>query len=485
MVPDSDHGSCVPLPVVWSPHSRPFDVVWDTNSEDFNGLPWNPLWAWQLDNAGVPDFASICGPAISGGSNVDANLLHQICTSQTVDVSTHWTLGPYCSGLINGHMTWTVAAATGMMTYADWSGNWELFDWNDGDYGVNFLGDPSLFPFPQGQGNPAAKCNGANCIMTTNETSLGLEFNDAETIDNAGDPWFQQMVNQVENGNNASIPTVSQFLSPNTFGFPGVEIGMIGIDGVHGGYTESHPTFALALRIGESNPTDTTLTEDWVFFLTNQGSGGGCSDTEWHWTTANNTYFIQLPGHPDATGMQIQGPFNPGGPSVWGWGGDSLVTMPRSADNAWTLIKVQSTAFPFGVDGEFTLTYTFPPGKSGQKKRTVPPALRGEGEKDKEDSFDVKAVASRITDPAVRAKFLADVEAAAAPFMKPPAGVKRVPVKVDTTPRVEVRTPGAASRGEVTRAVKVEGSVAQQRSEATKKLADTYGSKIPAAVRPK
>jgi len=159
--------------------------------------------------------------------------------------------------------------------------------------------------------------------------------------------------------------------------------------------------------------------------------------------------------------------------------------MPRTPDNAWTLIKVQSTAFPFGVDGEFTLTYTFPAGKSGQKKRTVRPLLKGEGEKDKEDSFDVKGVASRIAEPAVRAKFLADVEAAAAPFMKPPAGAKKVRVQVDTTARIEPRTPGAASRGELTKAVKVEGSAAKQRSEATKKLADTYRSKIPATVRPK
>jgi hypothetical protein len=444
------------------------------NSEDYNGLPWNPLWAWQLDNSGVPDFGSICGPAISGGDSVNANLLHQICTSQSVTLSTHWTLGPYCSGLINGHMTWTVAAQTGMMTYADWSGNWELFDWNDGDYGVNFLGDPGLFPFPQGQGNPPAKCDGANCIMTTNETSLGLEFNDAETIDNAGAPWWQQMVNQVENGNAASDPTVGQFLSPYTFGFPGVVIGMIGIDGVHGGYTESHPVFALALKTGESELVNNQLTENWVFFLTNRGSGGGCSDTEWHWTTANNTYYIQLPGYPDATKMDIQG-------YSWGWGESDPITMPRTPDKAWTLIKIQNSEYPFGVDGEFTLTYTFPAGHSNQKKKAAPRSAPA-GEKDREDTFDVKQASLQIADPAVRAKFLSDVEAASTPFMKPPPGLKRVQVQLDTTARIEPRTPGAASRGVLTQPVKVTGSIAEQRSVATKKLADTYGAKIQATV---
>ncbi|MGA2888651.1 MAG: hypothetical protein ABSE51_11410 [Terracidiphilus sp.] len=452
------------------------------NEEDYNGLPWNPLWAWQLDNSGVPDFASICGPAISGGDSINANLLHQICTSQSVTLSTHWTLGAYCSGLINGHLTWSVASQTGLMSYADWSGNYHWYDWDDGDYGLNFLDGPDLFPFPLGKGNPPAKCDGSNCGMTSNESSLGLEFNDSETIDNAGDPWWQQMVNQVENGNGASNPTVSQFLTGKTF-YPGVVVGMIGIDGVHGGYAESHPVFAIALKVADSGVVDNKLTEDWVFFLTNKGSGGGCSDTEWHWQTANNTYYIQLPGHPDATSMDIKGLNNVGFPAVWGWGGSNIISMPRSADKAWTLMKIQNSAYPFGVDGEFTLTYTFPAGKSNQKKRATPPTLPGE--KEKEDSFNVNDVASRITDPAVKAKFLADVQAAAKAFTNPPPGAKRVQVQVDTTAKIEPRTPGAASRGEITQPTKVAGSVEEQRSDATKKLADTYRTKIPATAPPK
>jgi hypothetical protein len=66
--------------------------------------------------------------------------------------------------------------------------------------------------------------------------------------------------------------------------------------------------------------------------------------------------------------------------------------------------------------------------------------------------------------------------------MKPPPGLKRVQVQLDTTARIEPRTPGAASRGVLTQPVKVTGSIAEQRSVATKKLADTYGAKIQATV---
>jgi hypothetical protein len=99
-------------------------------------------------------------------------------------------------------------------------------------------------------------------------------------------------------------------------------------------------------------------------------------------------------------GPLIQGLNNVGIPAVWGWGGGGSISMPRSADKAWTLIKIQNSDYPFGVDGEFTLTYTFPAGKSGEKKRAAPPAPRGE--KEKEDRFDVNDVASKIADPAVR-----------------------------------------------------------------------------------
>jgi hypothetical protein len=34
-----------PTTTKWSPHSKPFDLVWDVNNEDYNLLPRNPQWA--------------------------------------------------------------------------------------------------------------------------------------------------------------------------------------------------------------------------------------------------------------------------------------------------------------------------------------------------------------------------------------------------------------------------------------------------------
>ena len=121
-IPNSDHSGCVP--VAWSPHSKPFDLVWDSKHLDYNNLPLNPQWAFQLNPGGLPDFNSICGSAFSGGNSVNNGTLANFCTSQQTTFDIDHSLeeaGGYCQGLINGHLTWMKATYTGSVLWDSWS----------------------------------------------------------------------------------------------------------------------------------------------------------------------------------------------------------------------------------------------------------------------------------------------------------------------------------------------------------------------------
>lgn len=272
---------------------------------------------------------------------------------------------------------------------------------------------------------------------------------------------------------------------------PGVVTGVIGIDGVHGGYTESHPVFALALDTGETvlqqSSQNWTLQQNWVFFLHNYGNGGGCSEAYYTWPSRpGNEYYIQLPWPKGASGVNTGG-----GGQFWDWQTQQAqVSGLLSPKPGWSLIKVQ---FPdgghFGVDGTLTLVYNFPrgyqpttfetlevgPPRSGVghgggrgKKRTTP---KGRGEE--EDHFDMATLASRIADPAVRTKFTADAKAALKPSSSRPR-TKVAPRTFAATPETAPQTPGPASRGETTPPQAIHDPAKTQRNDALKKLIDAY-----------
>ena len=483
-VPNSDHSSCV---VAWSPHSKPFDLVWDTKNLDYNNLPLNPQWAYQLQNPGqLPDFSSICGSAFSGGNNENTSTLANNCTSQPtkldVDTGEFQGVGGLCSGVINGHLTWMKATYIGSVLWDSWSGDpaWDEPDtwWKDGDFNL-LLQDPS--PSQKGYGNGYTNLNWSNSGLF----GIELEFNDSESINNAGGPWWNQLRNS---DITSSSPTSStgQMFNNLGGGLPGVVTGIIGIDGVHGGYTESHPVFSLALNTQQTVNPDNTLTENWVYFLQTQGNGGGCSEAYYTWTEPNNTFYIQLPWPDGATSVQ-----GTAGQS-WGWqsGAQPQTSGLLSQDPGFTLIKIQmpSSSYP-GTDGQFTLVYSFPADKKARDVAKGPAPSPGSGQKpasstpkENEDAFNVTDLAARIADPAVRAKFIADAKQALAPLttVKPPVthGTS-IPINFDTPLKVEPRPP--ADSGKIT-ALQTSPDTANQKIHAAiKKLMDTYGSQMQAA----
>jgi hypothetical protein len=449
-----------------SPHSKPFDVVWDMNNEDFNGLPLNPQWTSQLTNPGVPDFKASCGAAFPqqtvlgvswGGTSVNIDTLASQCTSQApvadLKITDLIDVG-YCRGLADGHLLWDIATYTGPVNYQDWSGDKSIdnFWLADGDYGMGI--------FSQKQAG-----------QTTTEPSLGLEFTDDETLRLAGAAWWKQLVNGIENG---GTPTPASMMG-GAGGIPGVVTAVISIDGVHDhGYAELHPVFALALNKGETDVTD-GVQQTWVFFLRNSGNNGGCSReiSTWPSSLGNNEYFIQLQWPEGATGAKVVGPSE-----FFSWQDQKTIgSIKTSADPGWTLIDVK---FPpdgeFGVDGQFTVEYSFPPGsKKHAAPRAAMPISARVNEKEA-DSITLAEVVSKIKDPTLVAQFR--TEAQALKYASPAPSPKRIPMTFDTSMAVLRKSPGKASAGRLTRPVLRADPVQQNLDARQKELLDKYVSQV-------
>ena len=512
---------------LWSSHSEPFDLVWDINNPDPNGLPFNPMWAYQLnkdtstfERTSLPDFQKICGKAFyyntgstsSGNNSVHADILARDCTSQHthLDVSNSSLVGDvggYCTGLINGHLTWMLATYTGSIQWEGWSGDPGSGDLylDDGDY--NLLLTPSAIPpgpiFDNGFTNLNVEIVENDPFPSTvGENGIGLEFKDDESVHRARGPWWRQLVNGVEHGGQ---PTPDAMMSTaGGDGLYGVVTGVIGIDGVHGGYTEVHPVFALALNTATTVGSGANgVRQTWVYFLRTRGNGGGCSVSQYPWTipaAAKNLYMIQLPALKAANSLSNAQTSNwsvlpanmkiVGTPQAWAWqGGNTQVSIETVAVDisGMTYIDVQ---FPpgngdFGVDGQFTVEYDFP-------SNSYPPPLPGEWygggfgghpsgrksgaprrAKKKEDGFDVTTMTSRFTDPAVKAKFTTDAQNALKQLsMRPP--MEAIPITVNIKTKVEPRSPGAASHGKATLSEPSIDPAKLQLNEAIRKLIETY-----------
>jgi hypothetical protein len=483
----------------WSRHSRPFDLVWDTDNEDYNGLPLNPRWAYQMNHPNaLPNFQKICGPAFPSGDSVDAPVLARDCTSQHTTLDTKRNIASafgYCSGLIDGHLEWMVGTHTGRMVWSGWSGDAGLTNLGlkDGDYDLLLHSDAKDSPGYTQLNNGAPG----------GELGIGLEFKDDETLHRAHAPWWRRLVQAAENGSSQG-QTADQMLGTGIVGengLRGVVTGLIGIDGVHGGYAEYHPVFALALNTSVQGTLD-SVRETWVFFLRTEGNGGGCSNNSYSWPSPHNhEYYIQLPWLKAAktaqdaenakwTSWPSEVSIVKGGFQFWAWqSGETKGWLKKSSDSHSTLIKVR---FPgdgdFGVDGQFTIEYKFskgaetPPGPGqwyagGQAGGVVAVQSRrvrpSRGKKENEDDFQLTTITARIADPAVKAKFTKDADSALKPFSVRPE-LKSFPITFDTSLTEEPRTPGAASRGEVTLAKAAIALKEQQRDEVIKKLVDTY-----------
>ena len=339
-------------------HPRPFDLVWDVKTGvDANSLPLNPLWRFQIDNHGqLPDFKTYCGPAFFPDyeRKLDELMLSAMCSSQspTLDLP----VGDIPCGLsdkkvLAGHLNWAIATEVGSIYWSE--------DSNDGD-----------FNFELTRPDNAAQTT----LNAPPEYGLHLEFNESETVKNFRSPFWVNFYNGIE-----SLKSSDKQAAMNSIeGKPAVVTGVIGIDGVHGGYTESHPVYSLAIQTAEQ-VVPGGIDASWSFFLRNSGGEGCCSSLVHHWlglkkgNAPGNWYFIQVPSPPGATSVSIK-------TGVQVWANEAGVTGPViTQDSQWTylgFVLPDPVSGPV-LDGEIVLHYVLPSQPVPQKiSRPLVPILK-------------------------------------------------------------------------------------------------------------
>src|SRR5262249_34129391 len=320
----------------------PFDLVWDLKTGiDANSLPLNPLWGYQVDHHGqVPDFGAICGPAFPDHERtLDQAILATRCTSQspTLDLPKQdIPCGLSSKKVLVGHLNWAIATEVGTIHWSE--------DSNDGDFN---------FELTRPDNAAQTTLNGGQ------EYGLHLEFKESETIKNFKSPFWVNFYKGIE-----SLNSSDKFAAMASIeGQPVVVTGLIGIDGVHGGYTESHPVYSLAIQTAQQAVPD-GVNVSWAFFLRNSGGEGCCSQYRHPWyglneanTPGSHWYFIQLPSPPGTASVNVQ-------PTVTQvWANESGIVGPViSYDSQWTYLGFRLPDPVSGpeLDGEIALHYVLP-----------------------------------------------------------------------------------------------------------------------------
>lgn len=459
---------------LWSPHSKPFDLVWDMASdEDENGLPMNPQWNFAIENwhpkvdlphwnpavgqGEQPHFIPLCGRAFPsqavGNYKVDPGILGQICTSMSYDFDWRPSGGGLCGGdPFPGHMNFGIATFQGSVTWDSYSGPWPY----DNDWSFSMV--------PRNGAGLAGANDG-----TDPAAALHLEF-DAMEVPLPLFPFWKDLLTPLIPLPDPNSTIGSVFAGPDWSGLEGVAIGVIGLDGVHGANTELHPLYAIAVRLEQAQQQPGVVREKWAFFLRNFGDEGNCSEDIWGWD--GTEFFIPLEWPEGATGDVSHDS------TVTRWQANPApenipVDIQVNKDQHFTLIHVgapQGITNEFAVGGTVTLIYKVA-GGAKQRKSTArtaarKPALVHEVETETPD------LSTRIADPAVRAKYLAAVNALAPKINARPATAIHVEVPAAVTVRKHVA--GAASRGKLVRPRAVPNLAKQQQDVEMFKILQTY-----------
>ncbi|HLJ26802.1 MAG TPA: hypothetical protein VKY85_08840 [Candidatus Angelobacter sp.] len=473
---------------LWSPHSKPFDLVWDmATGEDENGLPMNPQWDFAIKNwqpkvdlahwnpavgqGEQPHFIPLCGRAFPskpvGQYEIDFGTLGQICTSMSVDFDLRPSGGGLCGGdPFPGHMNFGIATFQGPVTWDAYSGPWP----NDNDW--------SFAMVPRNGAGLAGANDGPEPAA-----ALHLEF-DAMEVPLPLFPFWKDLLSPPIPlpEPNSSIGQV--FGGPDWSGLEGVAIGVIGLDGVHGANTELHPLYAIAVRLEQTQQQPGTVQEKWAFLLRNYGDEGTCSENTWRWDGTD--FFIPLEWPDGATGdvnhandvrLWQENP-NPAIP----------VDIEVNKDQRFTLIHVGApqSVGEFAVGGTVTLSYKV---AGGTKARKIPARTAARKPPVREVETEAPDLSSRISDPAIRAKYLAAVNALA-----PTASVRSTAIQVQIRPAVTLRkhVAGAASHGKLVRPRAVPNLAKQRQDLEIFKLLQTFQkdlkielpAELPRVVKP-
>ena len=300
------HGGAPPPPKNFKPFDLSVNSINPANrAVDDNLILFNPVWAAQLAPQHPLPSAATCDPSNRPSDPKD-------CTTQVTawDGSDVCTVRGWFTGDAGGHRNWAAGTYQGRLY-------WEAHSAPGTDDDYNFRLVP---PDRAGLTTDSGKTD------ATGEPSLGLEFDSDETIDHFTTPWWSALHAAVDaddkayadykeairlSQQNPPIPIdVAKFkaaydhqhaaLTAITDGRTVIAVGLVGLDGAHGYYTELHPVWAIAIQTND-DPND----EVWAIFAMRWGGEGFCSgDQHYLDDLQGNQLVFRLPWRAGATGVQ-------------------------------------------------------------------------------------------------------------------------------------------------------------------------------------
>lgn len=242
----------------------PLNLVSDF--QDVNGFEFNPRWAWQITNTGVPDPNQLCfKDGKFQGCTTDATELDEPRFPNSATCAFGEGTGT------KGHINWRPATYTGRI---DW-GEYAI----DGDYCLE------LTP-PNDNG------------LTAHRKALHVEFDASETVRYFNTSWWKKFRSVVGTRISGTGKEEKEFIK----GMRAIVIGRLNLDCVHGCYTELHPVYALAINVETKvDSGNGTVDEVWAIFVRNWGNQGWCSHKQ-HYLNLEpngNKLSLLLPWGPD------------------------------------------------------------------------------------------------------------------------------------------------------------------------------------------
>ncbi len=212
-------------PISLPPTLTPLSMDLEWKNTDANWLPLNPTWFWADTHKNQPpDPIYLCS----------RDVLSPQCTRQSPTVD-EWNGPAYCGSdyNINGHANWMTATYEGSIQFEDHD---PPSPFGDNDYNWQLT--------------PSVKNAG---LTSQNGTSLKLEFDSDETIDNFQDAWWQEFHDTVDNNLEAAMQMVENRRA--------IVSGLVGLDMVHHSDSvpaEIHPVYAMAVETSTSAVRKTT-----------------------------------------------------------------------------------------------------------------------------------------------------------------------------------------------------------------------------------
>jgi hypothetical protein len=153
-----------------------------------------------------------------------------------------------------GHINWRPATYEGTL---GWAGKSKAEPFGDNDYTLS-LSYPEM-----------------GALTVYSQDQMHIEFDNAEeTIDHFGSPWWRDLHDAAEKGDDIAVR--KKLVDREGNGLFATVIGLLGLDAEHKGHSELHPVYGMAVRV-DRTAAGSSFEETWAIFARNWGNEGWCS----------------------------------------------------------------------------------------------------------------------------------------------------------------------------------------------------------------